>query len=186
MPETPEVLDLEGIRARVEAATPGEWAARKDQFIDWYGIVALNGESWSVSAVPNLTRRRWWPVVSGDNDYGPAGGIVTEADAEFIAHSITDIPALLTEVERLRAEGNSIMESLQGEIVGLEGQRDWLRDFVDLLREYIEFTASANDGPIGLAHAHGWNCPEDVYERGVEYRDRIAAMSSALSTKETP
>ena len=87
---------LNEIRARAEAATPGEWAARKDQFIEWFGIVALNDEHWSTVTT--------WPVLSGDNDYGPAGGITNAADATFIAHAREDIPYLLAEVERLREE----------------------------------------------------------------------------------
>lgn len=45
---------------------------------------------------------------STENDSGKMGGYMThgsprEADAEFITHAYTDVPALLAEVERLRA-----------------------------------------------------------------------------------
>lgn len=78
MPE----LDLDAIRARVDGATPGMWY--------------------------------WWPLDPrphfqvGPTESAPVAEVYgpTErgADAEFIAHARTDVPALLAEVERLREE----------------------------------------------------------------------------------
>lgn len=52
-----------------------------------------------------------------DSSYGGTyGGVLVEADAEFIAHAREDIPKLLAEVERLRKELADIEEMMQGEM----------------------------------------------------------------------
>lgn len=68
-------LDLDAIRARCEATTPGPW--NNDEL----------------------------PMIVVDERHNPATVAITTcgADAAFIAHARADIPALLAEVERLRA-----------------------------------------------------------------------------------
>jgi hypothetical protein len=75
--------ELAAIKKRVEAATPGPWAATGEYFC---------------LAAPDATH-----VVCFGHDYDDYGD-VKGPDAEFIAHARTDVPALLAEVERLRAE----------------------------------------------------------------------------------
>ena len=85
-------LDLEAIKARAAAATEGPW--------EWDdpGI----GQHWSCP-------KPWMEVVNADVACGPYcyGGSVrpieSAADGQFIAHAREDIPALVAEVERLRA-----------------------------------------------------------------------------------
>ena len=43
--------------------------------------------------------------------------------------------------------------------------------------EYAKFLSTTMDGPVGVAHVHGWGCPEADVERGQELRDRIAALA---------
>lgn len=69
-------LDLEAIKARAEAATPGPWERR----ITTFTSCGVQGPEMAIY------------------DEGGHG----EEDAEFIAHARTDIPALVAEVERLR------------------------------------------------------------------------------------
>ena len=79
-------LNLDAIKARCDAATPGPWAQGMagDKLlseVDYYGafgFVILNGD------------------LSDDGQYGVA-------DAAFIAHAREDVPSLVAEVERLRA-----------------------------------------------------------------------------------
>lgn len=74
--------ELEEIKARAEAATPPPWKV----------VTSVGGQGrygWSV------------PPVALDNEYDV---FVNREDAEFIAHSRTDIPKLLAEVERLQGE----------------------------------------------------------------------------------
>lgn len=79
-------FDLEPIKARAETATPGPWKAE--------------GAPWRVRAVYMQAglRHTAWPALCD------CGAQPNEANAEFIAHAREDIPALIAEVERLRAD----------------------------------------------------------------------------------
>lgn len=71
----PHPVDLEPIKARCEAATPGPWFCDGDMDSVW-------------------------------SDAHPHGHVVTDPegqDGPFIAHARTDVPALVAEVELLRA-----------------------------------------------------------------------------------
>lgn len=68
-------IDLDAIRARVDAATVGPWSVAEQTHGDWFGI---------------------------QDEWLALGSMFGSADAEFIAHARTDVPALLAEVERLR------------------------------------------------------------------------------------
>ncbi|GAB2696663.1 hypothetical protein [Kitasatospora kifunensis] len=71
------------IRAREQAATPGPWT------VEW--------DHDDVSDQP-------FPVSLGPIGYLEHHGERDVADAEFIAHAREDVPLLLAEVDRLRAE----------------------------------------------------------------------------------
>lgn len=72
---TADELDTDAIRAREQAATEGPWATE-----------------------PRLS----YTSIRSSDDITRADA-VREADAEFIAAARTDVPALLAEVDRLRA-----------------------------------------------------------------------------------
>ena len=76
-------LDLEAIKARAEATTPGPWDVMGPAH---HRHIAVVGRHYITT--PNKGGR------SAHN----------EQVAEFIAHARTDIPALVAEVERLRIE----------------------------------------------------------------------------------
>lgn len=76
--------ELDAIRERLAAATPGPWRA---EYSGATGPVVMDAES--VDARDHVAR---CPHYRG------------HADAGFIAHTPTDVAALLAEVERLRAE----------------------------------------------------------------------------------
>jgi len=92
--------ELQAIRARVEAATPGPWKVEgrhpsysPDRFqVD--GIVTAYDDP-ERADFPR-------PIQIVETDSGCYPPYL--ADAEFIAQARTDVPALLAEVERLRAE----------------------------------------------------------------------------------
>lgn len=86
---------LQAIRARCEAATPGPWIASE---------VEPRGLS-SVTAVGDN-----WGVFTKIGERKPRQYATPEADAAFIAHARTDIPALLDEVARLRAALECILQ----------------------------------------------------------------------------
>lgn len=78
-PSAAPALDVEKIKKRCEAATPGPWRRELIKVIAWKSHVICD-------------------LASTMGKYEPE-----EANAEFIAHAREDIPALLAEVARLRA-----------------------------------------------------------------------------------
>jgi uncharacterized small protein (DUF1192 family) len=89
--------ELQVIRARYEAATPGPWRVEHGRYsgADW--LIGSLGTGYFDNGMHfvHITTNR----VRASELYGNAS-----VDAEFIAHAREDIPALLAEVERLRAE----------------------------------------------------------------------------------
>ncbi|HWB38102.1 MAG TPA: hypothetical protein VHA75_18950 [Rugosimonospora sp.] len=72
-------IDLDAIRARADAATPGPWEMEVG---DWAGD---------------------WAYASGPTYYSEeTSSALRTADAVFVAHARADVPALLAEVDRLR------------------------------------------------------------------------------------
>lgn len=76
---------LAGISARVESATAGPWCT--DSWEIYQGTEYAAGAEWI-----------------GETCRGSVDGTQDRADAAFIAAARTDVPALLAEVERLKAE----------------------------------------------------------------------------------
>lgn len=76
-------LDREAIRARCEAASPGQWEAREYR-VHAFGSERIIAACW----------RPWGPVTG-------SGSI--KADAVFIAHARTDVPALLDALAQAEA-----------------------------------------------------------------------------------
>jgi glutathione S-transferase len=108
--------DLEAIHKRCAAATPGPWLVDGDYLPA--SIYASDSPDWKV--------RHQFRVV-GMTDYED-GGVVCREDAEFIAAARSDIPALLAEVDRLRAERDAAQFAVRelldarGEIARLRGE----------------------------------------------------------------
>ena len=84
-------LDLEPIKERLAAATPGPW--------DFHVLPQSVGITVATIHSEQGPREKRWTA-----DLPPEiGGVGTEKDAEFIANAPEDIAALIAEVERLRA-----------------------------------------------------------------------------------
>lgn len=88
------MLDLQPIRARLAAATSGPWRA-----IPWYDLPQEVAPIAEVSMV-------------GVFSDCPVSGSPAQ-DADLIANAPTDLAALVTEVERLRAENETLRRSAQ-------------------------------------------------------------------------
>ena len=96
--------ELAQIRARVEAATPGPWRC-------WNGYElrrpVMRQPNPDASPHPDMAMGRIGPEVpfgSGITATRPFDDIrALRPDAEFVAHAREDVPALLAEVEQLRA-----------------------------------------------------------------------------------
>lgn len=99
---------LAAIRALCDAATPGPWEARiydDGAFVDMPGTpAALFSDAWQAKDGDG--------GISVDlNSAGPVSE-VNKRNIEFIAACRTAVPALLAEVERLRADAAALQQAL--------------------------------------------------------------------------
>lgn len=98
-PMTQERLDA--IKARCEAATLGPWYVE-------YEMDGPFAEPQCIQGPENVTTYH-----DAYNDYRVSAVVeMAEADLEFIAHARQDIPDLLAEVERLRAENDRLNSAM--------------------------------------------------------------------------
>lgn len=108
-----------GIRARAEAATDGPWGVSDE--VPTFVVTCLDGE-------------------------GTITDYLDEADAEFIAHARTDVPALLAEVDRQAAEIDRLRKAVKGERVRAEARRDALEEAVGELRRWAAKNQAISTG----------------------------------------
>jgi hypothetical protein len=94
--------ELEAIRKRSEAATPGPW---------YWDKFNLDEDDYDTE-MPYLNSEKDSIMDFGDGEqfYPTEGTPPNEADAEFIAHAREDVPKLLAEIERLKTVSNDILE----------------------------------------------------------------------------
>lgn len=160
-------LNLEPIKERLANVPPGPWYAVLGG--GWYedeGKVP-DDAPWTVSTVPD---KEGWNTDCGWRGYG-----LPKTMALFLAEARTDIPALIDEVERLRAALKSVWPFLpeKPDTVDLERAarfRYWVEEYPDQENDY-------------------WNTPEDreyasladeVVERWKEAKDTIALVEQLL------
>ena len=95
-------LDLDAIEARANAATEGPWLRRE-------GHAEIDGQNYAEVLIPGR-------VECGSYCYGGTSTIEgdrLDADLAFIAHARADVPALVAEVRRLRAQVRDLTDSRQ-------------------------------------------------------------------------
>lgn len=111
-------VDLEAIKAREKAASPGPWNV--------VGECLPLGKGWQdggegssiespIIEYENPTPPHCYEVIiqgGADDEQGGAVGILKQENSEFIAHSRQDIPALIAEVEAMRVENDKLREAL--------------------------------------------------------------------------
>lgn len=88
---SPEPLDVEAIRKRCDAATPGPWAATQ----------------------PEERHRDALQITSRGYVIAELGDEVTNEDAAFIAHAREDVPRLLAEIGNLTSELDAMNANFQ-------------------------------------------------------------------------
>lgn len=93
--------ELQAIKARAEAATPGPWEVEKDSDIEDIDFGPIVDWPWRI----------WGPDQAPLIDFS-GGCDVRSEDAEFIAHVRTDIPRLLLEIENLQAKNAKLDKQL--------------------------------------------------------------------------
>ncbi|BDZ40803.1 hypothetical protein GCM10025865_01020 [Paraoerskovia sediminicola] len=148
-----ETLDLEAIRKITDAATPGPWSWRNT------GAVYLHCEHTRiVMAFSRMGMQGAQPA------FRDSGGLLRDAgreniydypDAKFIAHARTDVPALIAEVERLRAELDATLlnssaycdqaNEAHTRAEKAEAERDRLRAFADAVFTQADYHTSCED-----------------------------------------
>jgi hypothetical protein len=118
--EQPQPLDdarLAEIRERADAAHPGPWR-RSDDESSLERYVLSEDDLFAVS-------------------FGYRGNN-TQAEADFIAHARQDVPALLAEVERLKAERHTTNEALTDAAEALRANRDRIAELEQELTAAVE------------------------------------------------
>ena len=139
-------LDLDAIEARAAAATPGPWdSPDASKYPD-------NAEELHIS--------NWCLSMS------------TSEDAQFIAHSRTDIPALTARVRETEADLIHERNEVTRVIHQLKAERDALREKLDALTRASRAYVYGGDGhgppdPTGLIHVLEWLDGEIAAVRGV-------------------
>lgn len=113
-------LDLDSMRARADAASPGPWTIE-------------NGSIFHAGPSESRTNERWGTFVVasiGAHDIGRPGPVNTA----FIAHARTDMPALLDLVEKLTGQRDHLRGRLivqRSKILSVESERDEARAIVE-------------------------------------------------------
>lgn len=102
-------IDLDAIRGRLEAATPGPWTTG--------GIFDPRG--------PNPKQSVWGPTAPGMQSGVLVVDRAPKADATLIAHAPADIAALLDEVDRLTADRTADRERFRAALE--DSQRAFVR-----------------------------------------------------------
>ena len=124
--DRPQPPDLEAIEARLKAATEGPWEA--DEANPWTPHQRSSFADYGAS-IYGLAGEMTIVVGGSQDEQGGSVGVLTNEDARFIAHSWSDIRALLAEVRRLWAE-NEVWE--KHGLVQIVKERDSLRSLLEV------------------------------------------------------
>ncbi|PWJ22795.1 hypothetical protein ATK17_3964 [Branchiibius hedensis] len=152
-------LDLDAVKARLAAATPGPWEWIGDSFDDAEPFVCTHMTRWDEHG-PDL-------VVAADHgktvlraegaDWSAMSG--KHADGDLIANAPTDIAALVAEVERLRAIGPN---SWTHAVVAHMDRADKAEAAIGRVRELVESADRASEESLSRVfggHPFGASVP---------------------------
>lgn len=111
-PPTDQPLNLDAIEAREKAATPGPWCT----------------DSWEI-----YQGTEYEPGLSmwiGETCRGTSSPEQDRADAEFVAHARTDVPAMADEIRRLRQQRAYLLDQLAKKDARTGAATTALREFL--------------------------------------------------------
>jgi hypothetical protein len=114
------MLDLDDIKARAEAATPGPWFPDE-------GKAKVYNHAGEVAWCRDVVSR-------GHGAYAIGGQ--NSANARFTAHAREDVPALIAEVERLRGILGETERTIAGLVGGIGMDYDPELHPADTLRQF--------------------------------------------------
>lgn len=126
---------LAEIKAREQVATPGPWEEKTNRHPQ------CNGEPWG-----------WISGAAGNITWS---GYVGKTNADFIAHARTDIPALISEVERLNVIAEQRYQLYDGAlttIATLEKALELASKFIVEYGRVDQFLCDDIPDPIHLKH----------------------------------
>jgi hypothetical protein len=150
------------IRAREAAATPGPWA------IEW--------DHDDVTDAP-------FPVSLGPIGYLEHHGERDVADAEFVAHARADVPALLAEVDRLRAEraeAAQLSHQYRNECERLRAENEGMRAVQQVhMAGFEAVLLIADRDPNAAADSSTWH-------EAIGYNDALSAVRDAIAHTAAP
>lgn len=138
---------IDEIRERASKATKGEWWYCEDEKFFGYGDTNKADTGIFISAEYD------WSESEAKLDIG-------KDDADFIAHSRSDIEYLLSEIDRLNAEQQCVDALLTNlyEYAGVANNIYWIRDDIDKWRSQYRkpeiFTAKIKKKPLP-PNSHG-------------------------------
>ncbi|GAA2485103.1 hypothetical protein GCM10010406_21700 [Streptomyces thermolineatus] len=150
-----EAERLDQTRARAEAATPGPWGTYRD----------LNG-AYTIQARVRTTAHGMVTdgavaeILADSDDQG-------YSDAQFIAEAREDVPFLLAEVERLRAERDALQTSFDTAIRGFNASAIQIAELRDRVAELTAERDRARAAAVALE--------QELASTERETRDRIVA-----------
>lgn len=70
---------------------------------------------------------------------------------------------------------------VDGSVASLESQLVAAKTALKLWRDYHEWLNLVNEGPLILAHTHGWRCPREHVEKGQAFRRWIDDAEKPLN-----
>jgi hypothetical protein len=124
--------EMETIKARAEAATPGPWWLQMTTACCF--VVQCGGRT---SDAKYLAQMDGEPPATGDYmDCGEPYYDGAKDDGEFIAHARTDVPALVAEVERKTDDIVTLMGELAKRDAEIERLRAERQDLIDRVEMY--------------------------------------------------
>ena len=54
------------------------------------------------------------------------------------------------------------------------------KNLITELQGYVKFLNEVNENPIAIATIHGWICPQEDMDKGIEFREKIQQLISKL------
>jgi hypothetical protein len=177
-------LDLDQIRARAAAATGGPWKLVTDSCDCGDGYGCPHGEFPYAIRLPEHTvqyaERACNPDEPGDHYHHDASEIValTMETVEFIVHARTDVPALLAEIDQIRAERDTAWEVAHDNKLHAAELAVTLDRFNDLIHDTDGDELDGGEGvpadeirrvlhePVRLTEAHADQIAESLLRRG--------------------
>lgn len=163
-----EKLDLDGIKARLAAATPGPWIWHASPWEDHAGLAVLHFPVYN-------------PKPGAANDVAVTV-VKSAADASFIAHAPEDIAALVAEVERLRADADrSFPDRIKESLDRAEVESEWP---VTPASEIVGTPDPRTWRGAWRLTGHRWGPTAAIRERGALPRSDGRGIAQVLETSE--